>query len=85
MKFGLTVGRQAKKEIKTLDTTTINRIEERFRQLSDNPFDLRISKLIKMKPGHRTSRIGAWRIIYWVNESDVVIEIVSILGRDKDY
>jgi mRNA interferase RelE/StbE len=85
MKFGLTVGRQAQKEIKALDTTTVKRLEDRLKQLSINPFDLRISKPIKMKPGHRTSRIGAWRIIYWVNESDMLVEVISILPRDKAY
>jgi len=85
MKFGLSVGRQAKKEIKSLDTATIKRIEDRFEQLSINPFDPRISKPIKMKADHRTSRIGDWRIIYWVNESNMVIEVISILPRDKAY
>lgn len=85
MKFGLTVGRQAKKEIKALDAATVKRIEDRFKQLSINPFDPRLSKPIKMKPGHRTSRIGDWRIIYWVNESDLVIEVIYIWPRDKAY
>jgi mRNA interferase RelE/StbE len=85
MKFGLTVGRQAKKEIKSLDIATVRRIEERFKQLSTNPFDPRISKPIKMKPGHRTSRIGVWRIIYRVNDSDMIIEIINIWSRDKAY
>jgi hypothetical protein len=49
MSYDLTFGRQAKKEIKALDTATVKRIEERFRQLSNNPFDPRISKPNKVK------------------------------------
>jgi mRNA interferase RelE/StbE len=85
MSYGLNVGRQAKKEIKTLDTATVKRIEDRFKQLSINPFDPRLSKPIKMKPGHRTSRVGDWRIIYRVNEQDMFIEVISIWPRGKAY
>ena len=85
MSYGLSISRQAKKEIKNLDTPTIKRIEDRFRQLADNPFDPRISKPIKMSPGRRTSRVGDWRIIYEVNESDTIVEVVSIWHRGKAY
>jgi mRNA interferase RelE/StbE len=85
MSYALALGRQPKKEIKTLDSSIIKRIEERFQQLSTNPFDPRISKAIKMSPGRRTSRVGDWRIIYEVNESERVIEIVSIWPRAKAY
>ncbi len=85
MSYALTLGRQAKKEVKTLDTTTIKRLEDRFQQLSINPFDPRISKAIKMSPGRRTSRVGDWRIIYEVYESERVIEVVSIWPRGKAY
>ena len=85
MSYALTLGHQAKKEIRTLDITTIKRIEDRFQQLSDNPFDPRISKAIKMSPGRRTSRVGDWRLIFEINESERVIEIVSIRPRGKAY
>jgi mRNA interferase RelE/StbE len=85
MSYDLSLGRQAKKEIKTLDASTVKRIEDRFQQLSDNPFDPRISKAIKMSPGRRTSRVGDWRIIYELNESEKVIEIISISPRGKAY
>ena len=85
MSYDLTLGRQAKKEIKALDTPMVKRIEDRFRQLSHNPFNPRISKPIKMKPGHRTSRVGDWRIIYQVNESAMTVEVISIWPRGKAY
>jgi mRNA interferase RelE/StbE len=85
MSYGLNVGRQAKKEIKTLDTSTIKRIEDRLQQLSNNPCDPRITKTIKMSPGRRTSRVGDWRIIYQVKESEMVIEVISIWPRGKAY
>jgi len=85
MSYGLALGRQAKKEVKTLDVPTIRRIEERFKELSNNPFDPRISKAIKMSPGRRTSRVGDWRIIYEINESERIIAVVSIWPRGKAY
>ncbi len=85
MSYDLTLGRQAKKEIKTLDTSTIKRIEVWLQQLSSNPFDPRISKPIKMSPGRRASRVGDWRIIYEVNESEKLIEIIFIRARREAY
>ncbi len=85
MSYDLILGRQAKKEIKTLDTSTIKRIEVRLLQLSNNPFGPKISKAIKMSPGRRTSRVGDWRIIYEVYESERIIEVVSIWPRGRAY
>ena len=85
MSYELSIGHQAKKEIKNLGTSTIKRIGVRFQQLSDNPFDPRISKAIKMSPGRRTSRVGDWRIIYEVNESERVIEIASVSPWGEAY
>jgi mRNA interferase RelE/StbE len=85
MSYTLFLGRQAKKEIKALDNVTVKRIEDRFGQLSHNPFDPRISKPIKMKPGHRTSRVGDWRIIYQINEAEIIVEIIFIWPRGKAY
>jgi mRNA interferase RelE/StbE len=85
MSYELNLGRQAQKELKNLDTSTMRRIEERFRQLSENPLDPRLSKPIRMSPGRRTSRVGDWRIIYQVNESERIIEVLSIWPRGKAY
>ncbi len=85
MSYDLTIGRQAKKEIKALDTSTIKRLANRFQQLTLNPFDPRISKAIKMSPGRRISRVGDWRIIYEVHESESLIEIISIRARREAY
>lgn len=85
MSFAVSVGHQAKKEIKALDTSIIKRIENRFQQLSINPFDPRISKAIRMSPGRRTSRVGDWRIIYEVHESEQLIEVISIRARREAY
>ncbi len=85
MNYDLRIGRQAKKEIKVLDKSTIKRLGERFQQLSINPFDPRISKAVRMFPGRRTSRVGDWRIIYEVNEPEKVIDVVSIRARREAY
>lgn len=81
MSYEISIGHQAKKDIKILDTSTLRRVEVRLLQLSNDPFDPRISKIIKMSQGRRTSRVGDWRIIYEVNESARVIVIVSVRAR----
>ena len=85
MSFRLRLGRQAKREMKTLDISLIKRLEKRFQELANDPFDPRISKVIKRSAGNRSSRVGHWRIIFKVDELKEAIEILSIWPRGKAY
>jgi mRNA interferase RelE/StbE len=75
----------AGKQLDRFDKVTARRLRDRLKELSLEPFSPRISKPVKMEPGRRTSRVGNWRIIYRVIESDHEIRVDAFLPRDKAY
>jgi mRNA interferase RelE/StbE len=75
----------AKKQLDRLDQATARRLNERLKELAFDPFSTRISKAVKMEPGQRTSRVGDWRIIYRVNESDNEVSVIAFRPRGKAY
>lgn len=85
MSYRVQLSLPAKKQLDRLDQVTARRLIERLKELTFDPFSSRISKAVKMSPGQRTSRVGDWRIIYRVNESDHEIKIIAFLPRGKAY
>ena len=85
MNYRVQLSLPAKKQLDRLDQVTARRLNERLKELTFDPFSTRISKAVKMEPGQRTSRVGDWRIIYRVNESDNKINIIAFLPRGKAY
>ncbi len=85
MSYRVQLSLPAKKQLDRLDQATDRRLNERLKELTFDPFSNRISKAVKMEPGQRTSRVGDWRIIYRVNESDSEIKIIAFLPRGKAY
>jgi mRNA interferase RelE/StbE len=85
MIYSLEVHKEAHKAIERLDKTTIRRLFERLRELVLAPYDPRLSKPLRMAEGQRSSRVGDWRIIFWVNEEKKLIEVLSVYPRGKAY
>jgi len=83
--YHLSMHKEAARVLDRLDRQTADRIRERLRDLQLYPFDLRLSKPLKTKTGLRSSRVGDWRIIYTVRESEKVIQILSVAPRGKAY
>ena len=50
-----------------------------------NPFDPRISNQLKMTPEKRYSRVGDWRLVYEVNETQKVIDASAVQHRSRVY
>ena len=85
MKYQVRPSRQAEKELERLDRTTLKRIQTRIDELADNPLNPRLSKQLEMDPEKRYSRVGNWRIIFAVNESEQVLEVAAVQHRSKVY
>jgi mRNA interferase RelE/StbE len=75
----------AKKQLDRFDHVTAQRLDDRLKELTFDPYATRISKAVKMEPGQRTSRVGDWRIIYRVNEKSQEIMVIAFRPRGKAY
>jgi mRNA interferase RelE/StbE len=83
--YRVEVHRQAAKELKRLDRTTIRRLEARIGELAKDPFNPRLSRQMETDPEARYSRVGDWRIIFRVNEAEKTLDITAIRPRSGAY
>jgi mRNA interferase RelE/StbE len=82
MTFEIFLSRQARKFLDRLDAATRNRIVEKLRLLSDNPFALPYKKIKDRENTYRV-RIGDFRIIYTVRGNE--IRVLRIDKRERVY
>lgn len=85
MSYQVIVGHEAEKSIKKLDKIMAGRIRSQLIKLASNPFDPRLSTQLKTSPERRYTRVGDWRIVYEVNESQSVIAVSTIQHRSRVY
>ncbi len=85
MKYLVEITAEAEKEMARLDRVLERRIRERLRGLAADPYSSRISKSLRMGSGERSARVGNWRVIYEVHDSDGVIRILAIRPRQEAY
>jgi mRNA interferase RelE/StbE len=85
MSYTLRFTKRASKDLQRLDLTTAKRVRDRLRELSFDPFDPVISYSLEMAREKRSSRVGDWRIIYQVHESQEIIVVLTIAPRGRAY
>ena len=85
MSYQAKLSQEAVKRLDRLDQATYTRIERRLYELKANPYDSRISKPLKGLEGMRSSRVGAWRVIYTIQENAKMIYVVAIRPRGEAY
>lgn len=77
MTFHAALSRAAAKSLDGLDRPTQQRLRSRIRQITAGPFDPRMSKPL--------AQLGSWRIIFVVNLTDALVEVLSIESRGQVY
>ena len=85
MSYHVHVSQKAKKEIRRLDRNVAFRVIEHLDKIAESPFDQRLSSPLEMSPHRRYSRVGDWRIIYYLDEPRRPVVIAAICPRDKAY
>lgn len=85
MSYEVRISHPAVKDIERLDAPTERRVRRRLDELAQAPTDRRLSKPLVGVPGLRSSRVGDWRILFRVNETERVVEIVAVRPRGDAY
>jgi mRNA interferase RelE/StbE len=85
VKYRVVPSRRAEKEMDKLDRVTLQRLQARLDELALDPLSPRLSKILEMGQGERSTRVGNWRIIFQVNEAAHTLEILSVYPRSKAY
>lgn len=83
MPYSLKIKRSALKELHKLDKQDRLRIVEAIDKLCENPH---VGKLLKGEfSGLRRVRVGAFRIVYEINEGEVLVLILRVAQRKAVY
>lgn len=76
--------RSAQKDLKTLPKPYILQILAAVEELAQNPYQRGIRKLSSTEYAYRR-RVGPYRILYTVVETDRIIEVIKIRHRKEVY
>ena len=85
MSFSLSLSKEATKELDRVDRTTEQRLRNRLTQLAQDPYSTRLSQELIMRQGERYSRVGDWRIVFKIDETQKVVDISTIQHRSRVY
>ena len=83
MAYSVYLKRSAEKELKDLPAKIHDKIIDVLLSLGDNPFPRNVKKL-QGRESFRI-RVGNYRVLYTVDETDKKIEVVSVADRKEAY
>jgi mRNA interferase RelE/StbE len=83
MPYTVKIKRSAEKELDNLPTKTHDKVINILLSLKENPSPHN-SKKLRGREGYRI-RVGDYRILYLIDESDKNIEIISVAHRKEVY
>ena len=82
--YKITFSKQADKTLRRMPRNTAKNIAEKIKELIANPKRMTNVKKLTDHPGYRL-RIGNWRVVYTINENEVLIHVVKIKSRGEVY
>lgn len=86
MSYAIKFYKDALKNIKKLDRTARNRILDHINILSDNPYNKELDiKKMQGTVNQFRLRVGTYRIVYSVFDSELIIIIIRVASRGDAY
>lgn len=82
--YSVVIGRPAQKDIRSLDQSLRSRVMRVIKDLAANPRPLGCRKLVTAPDLWRV-RVGDYRVIYSIDDTGLVVEVISIRHRSKAY
>ncbi len=82
--YAVTLAESARKELRSLPSRVIERMQPKLRELAANPRPSGCKKLQGYKQGWRI-RVGDYRIVYTVDDSERRVDIARIAHRKDVY
>ena len=80
----VTFSKQADKTLRRMPRNTAQNVVKKIKELAVNPKRMRNVKKLTDHPGYRL-RIGDWRVVYILNENEILIHVVKIKSRGEIY
>ncbi len=82
--YKITFSKQADKAIRKMPRNLALKIAKKIKLLAIDPNSMSNVKKLTNHPGYRL-RIGDWRVVYIVNDPELIIHVVNIKTRGEIY
>ena len=80
----ITFSKDADKTLRRMPRNVALTIVEKIKQLANDPSGMSNIKKLTNHPGYRL-RVGDWRVIYTVNDTELLIHVISVKTRGEAY
>ena len=84
MKYTVVISRAAQKAMDRLDGDIYSRIIHKLESLEDNPRPMGVEKLAGADNLYRI-RVGDWRVIYMIQDKNLMVLVVKVAHRREVY
>jgi len=82
--FKITFSKNADKALRRMPRNNAVLIANKIKELATNPNKMRNVKKLTNHPGYRL-RVGDWRVVYTVNDNELLIHVINIKTRGEVY
>jgi len=82
--YKITFSKNADKVLRRMPRNIALIIGNKIKELANNPKEMRNVKQLTDHPGYRL-RVGDWRIVYTINDNELLIHIINVKTRGEVY
>ena len=82
--YKITFSKNADKALRRMPRNIAITIGKKIKELAQKPHVMRNVKKLTDHPGYRL-RVGDWRIVYTVNDNELLIHVINIKTRGEVY
>ena len=82
--FKITFSKNADKALRRMPRNNAVLIANKIKELASDPKKMRNIKKLTNHPGYRL-RAGDWRVVYTINENELLIHVINIKTRGEVY
>ena len=82
--YKITFSKNADKALRRMPRNLALKISKKIKEIADNPQGMRNVKKLTNHPGYRL-RVGDWRIIYTVNNNELLVHVINVKTRGEVY
>lgn len=82
--FKITFSKDADKALRRMPRNNAVLIANKISELASDPKKMRNIKKLTNHPGYRL-RVGDWRVVYTINENELLIHVINIKTRGEVY
>ncbi|MFZ5773808.1 MAG: type II toxin-antitoxin system RelE family toxin [Thermodesulfobacteriota bacterium] len=82
--YKITFSKNADKVLRRMSRNIALTIGKKIKELANDPHSMRNVKKLTNHPGYRL-RVGDWRIVYTVNDNELLIHVINEKIRGEAY